>query len=288
MPIFRNEHFWLQAFVNWDPVDKTVLANEQVDEKGCSWRSGAPVEKRLLKQWFIKTSHYAKALREGLKSVPANWFDVVDLQQNWIGELNGHRIKLEVVDDKTNQKLCDCDAFLKDISELQNAQCLLVPTGHELCTKFPADNNGKLNVSIKHPKHSDKFLPVFQIEFKPEVYFEQPNASFGLIPDSTPTQTDSKTKTEVWSEEEKQQVIEKLSSEGVLSGPISAKFRDWLISRQRYWGTPIPVVHCDQCGAVPVPYEDLPVKLPLLKETSVRGGSILAGQEDWINTKCPK
>ncbi|OWA52834.1 putative leucine--tRNA ligase, mitochondrial [Hypsibius exemplaris] len=296
-----------EAFVNWDPVDQTVLANEQVDENGRSWRSGAVVEKKLLKQWFIKTSEYAAALQEGLATVPSNWFDVVDLQRNWIGEITGHRVKIEVWDAQRTKAVDTVSVFTDNLPGLLGTAFLTVPPDHEMCAKHRSGNAQSLDVACRNPL-TGEFFPVFVVEetqrrtvgLDPEARFGVPNlneadadfaASHSVTWRSFLTADGLIAKGFVGlSGMSMSAAAAKIVADGkeFISTPISSKCKDWLISRQRYWGTPIPLVHCAGCGHVPVAAEDLPVKLPLLESISSRGGSLLAQQVDWVNTVCPK
>ncbi|PKU38402.1 hypothetical protein llap_11294 [Limosa lapponica baueri] len=181
----------MQALVNWDPVDQTVLANEQVDDNGCSWRSGAKVEQKYLKQWFIKTTAYAKAMFDALSDLP-EWYGIKEMQANWIGDCVG----------------CSLDFLLK-ITGMTRQEALKA-------------------------------------------------------------------------------ITQQAKNKGIGGDLTSDKLRDWLISRQRYWGTPIPIIHCQTCGTVPVPYEDLPVLLPHVTTFTGKGASPLATAPEWVNCSCPR
>ena len=163
-------------------MDQTVLANEQVDEKGRSWRSGALVEKKLLKQWFIRTSEFATALRDGLSGVPANWFDIVDLQRNWIGEIKGHRVQLEVWDEKQTKRLDTLSIFTENVAGLLGAAFVTVPADHELCAKYKLEERGDRigQVVCRNPVTGD-FIPIFVAEDREKrIFGADPEAHLGV------------------------------------------------------------------------------------------------------------
>jgi leucyl-tRNA synthetase len=281
-------------------VDQTVLANEQVDENGRSWRSGAVVERKLLKQWFIKTSQYATALRDGLNTV-SNWFDVVDLQRNWIGEITGNRVTFEVWNEEKTKKLDIFSVFLENLTGLLGAAFVSIPPDHELRAKYKIDQKGRMNILCRNPFTGD-FFPVFGLDAGQEsearlgvpslseadkVFADSNSLPFKKIFDSQNLLISEDSEFSGLSvEAANRKIAEK--GEKYVSPPTSAKLKDWLISRQRYWGTPIPLILCSNCGPVPVPLEQLPVKLPLLDKISTKGGSLLAQQTDWLKTDCPK
>ncbi|KAL4712768.1 hypothetical protein ACJJTC_008065 [Scirpophaga incertulas] len=275
-----------KANVNWDPVDKTVLADEQVDEFGCSWRSGAKVESKILTQWFIKTTKFAKELYDGLDSEKLeSWRDIIKLQRHWIGECNGvvvtFKLKLgdliKSLDIWTNepfrfihgqfitmkknnvliQELCS------NINESKKITCYNPITGFEMPIYITNDSNyppGR-DVHICSPCTDEKDLHVAQ----------QLNISLNKI-----TLGDI--------EKDNQLSIDIAKQKNVGGYAVNSELKDWLISRQRYWGTPIPIIHCDSCGAVPVPYENLPVILPHFDS----GVQILNRLSDWAKCTCPK
>ncbi|CAH0546082.1 unnamed protein product [Brassicogethes aeneus] len=285
-----------EALVNWDPVDKTVLAHEQVDENGCSWRSGAKVEKKLLKQWFIRTTKFAKDLLEGLDdSVLHDWKDIIKLQKHWIGECDGVNFDFKI---KENS-----DEFVSlwiNSPELVNdVKFVAVKKDHILARQENITGlNGtkKLSATLLNP-FNNKEVPVFvsnDVEFLPftDSYVGIP----GLNEEAARFAHKNKIKfTEIdaqKSEEEikkvREEVIGKAKELNIGGYWTSAKLRDWLISRQRYWGTPIPIIHCPNCGTRPVPKENLPVVLPKLKKLSVKGVSQLAEIDEWVTCECPK
>ncbi|ALC43061.1 Aats-leu [Drosophila busckii] len=253
-----------EALVNWDPVDKTVLADEQVDANGCSWRSGAKVEKKLLKQWFIRTSAYAKRLLDGLEDPTLrDWRDIINLQRHWIGECNGYAFSL----------LTSASNLLRvwtaNPEHLKDPNAFLVLRSKHFLSKLP--EAGQL--SVENPFAATTMPVVFSDEAvfpaDCDVYLAAPSfraedrelwEGFGLA-FPTPEEEAAQLNPANW-EQLRKQVLQAAERLNVGGYRVSSKLQDWLISRQRYWGTPIPIVHCPKCGAVRVPEEQLPVQLP--------------------------
>lgn len=271
-----------ESTVNWDPVDETVLADEQVDVNGCSWRSGAKVEKKLLKQWFVKTTKFAEYLYEGLNDpILQDWRDIVKLQRHWIGKCDGWNFELRA----GKQPMT---VWTSSPQDLIYAGFIAIKKDHWL--NFNKIESGVLDVMLKNPFGTD--LPIIvtdAVEFPPfnDVYIGVPSQSesdlqvandFDLRVESLPLE-DANDMDATW-------VLEKAQDLGIGGDfKVSSKLKDWLISRQRYWGTPIPIVHCKACGTVPVKDEDLPVKLP---ELNGNIGQPLSKNEEWLNCSCPK
>lgn len=312
-----------EASVNWDPVDQTVLADEQIDENGHSWRSGAKVEKRYLRQWYIRTTAYAQSLYSGLDTVKADlWREVVSLQKNWIGECTGCRLDFQLV--SGGQDLGDyLSVFTRYPEAVFGISHIALSTSHLYnqeryhAQEYVKSNNKDeilLSLQARHPMTGEN-IPVVvskvsedsmgsndscigipctseidrQVADKhgfrwKQVLVQDPNS-----PDTVRIQNSSNMLNGLKRKEAAESVMKKARETGFGGHPVSSHLRDWLISRQRYWGTPIPMLHCDKCTVVPVPMEDLPVVLP---ETSAptlgKGQSALLNNEDWINVKCPK
>ncbi|XP_055342942.1 leucine--tRNA ligase, mitochondrial-like [Paramacrobiotus metropolitanus] len=285
-----------EAFVNWDPIDKTVLANEQVDENGCSWRSGAKVEKKLLKQWFFRTSHYSVPLRDGLKDV-SNWRDIVALQQMWIGDICGNAVEFELLDNNGCVLEDRIQILVKDAKELTDINFILVSPAHALFSKFPeVAASGKLPVTCRNPLDGTA-VPIY-VE-KDSTYFDKDcDIRLGTPRISDRDRvfaqhrglpvSDEPIATGVTMENLKQMVRKRNGHDLRVSPPQSHRLKDWLISRQRYWGTPIPIVHCPSCGVVPIPFHELPVKLPTGSATPGKGIGNLKDEHEWLDTECPK
>ncbi|XP_053539202.1 probable leucine--tRNA ligase, mitochondrial isoform X2 [Ictalurus punctatus] len=309
---------WDRALVNWDPVDQTVLADEQVDENGCSWRSGARVEQKLLRQWFIKTTNYAKPLLDALADLP-EWYGVKAMQANWIGECSGcyfdHVLRLD--DKETGEVLSAYTsspeavfgaAFISILpshrllhgsspvgpalhkalqpgrNSLSEVTALNVFTGREVPvvisakTEFP----GHLDTVIGIPDSSEEDACVAQelgVSWESVVKSEE-DGSYTLINSSEFTGQSR--------EEAFNSITQKARKRNVGGYLTSSKLRDWLISRQRYWGTPIPIVHCSSCGPVSVAVEELPVMLPKVTSLTGKGARPLQSAQEWVNCSCPR
>ncbi|CAH0724818.1 unnamed protein product, partial [Brenthis ino] len=277
-----------KANVNWDPVDATVLADEQVDDNGCSWRSGAKVEKRILTQWYIKTTKYAKKLYDGLNSEKLeNWKDIINLQKHWIGECNGIIVNFTVKHGKKNKLL---DVWSSEPYKFIHGQYLTMSTSNILLQELSAEE--KNNLKCYNPiTDSDMNVYIVDHEHYPEgrdIYIASPaynEEDYKLSVMLNINTTMKKKSFDLDSENEKAVTI--AQSKKVGGYYVSSKLKDWLISRQRFWGTPIPIIHCPNCGTIPVPYEQLPVLLPEKKSGESRI-STLSNVQSWLNCKCPK
>ncbi|XP_037807422.1 probable leucine--tRNA ligase, mitochondrial [Lucilia sericata] len=271
-----------EALVNWDPVDKTVLADEQVDANGCSWRSGAKVEKKLLKQWFIKTTAFAQQLLEGLDDpILRDWRDIINLQRHWIGECDGYGFQLFTSQASSLRVWTQHPEHLKDPNAF-----VVLKTNHYLAK---AKDNA-FNMTIENP-FTGTIMPVIFSDTptfadKCDVYLAAPSfreedkelqesLSLSFFADEE-FNADNHNK-----EMLRKEVLEAAQRLKIGGYKVSSKLNDWLISRQRYWGTPIPMINCDKCGVVPVPDEQLPVILPekLIHEKN---------REDSLKCSCPK
>ncbi|XP_053489842.1 probable leucine--tRNA ligase, mitochondrial [Ictalurus furcatus] len=307
-----------EALVNWDPVDQTVLADEQVDENGCSWRSGAHVEQKLLRQWFIKTTNYAKPLLDALADLP-EWYGVKAMQANWIGECSGcyfdHVLRLD--DKETGEVLAAYTsspeavfgaAFVSILpshrllhgsspvgpalhkalqpgrNSLSEVTALNVFTGREVPIVISAKTEflGHLDTVIGIPDSSEEDACVAQelgVSWESVVKSEE-DGSYTLINSSEFTGQSR--------EEAFNSITQKARERNVGGYLTSSKLRDWLISRQRYWGTPIPIVHCSSCGPVSVAVEELPVMLPKVTSLTGKGATPLQSAQEWVNCSCPR
>lgn len=288
--VYRQE-----SFVNWDPVDKTVLADEQVDANGCSWRSGAKVEKKLLKQWFVRTTRFAKKLYDGLNDpLLKDWKDVVAIQKHWLGELTGTSITFEIVDGVSTNGQKNISIWIKRPEYIDRAKFVAVKP-NSIWT-FGCDTEGILPYRLKNP-FTNELLPVYVTESVD--YPENTEVCLG-IPELSESDKNfaesvqipfSQGLQKVASKEELLSLREKICAEarerGLGGYPVSSKLRDWLISRQRYWGTPIPIIHCPNCGEQAVPESDLPVRLPKVKSVQL-GKNSLKEEKEWFNAQCPK
>ncbi|RMF67481.1 MAG: leucine--tRNA ligase, partial [Cyanobacteria bacterium J069] len=335
-----------EAAVNWDPIDQTVLANEQVDSEGKSWRSGAKVERRLLKQWFLKITDYAEQLLQDLNQLDG-WPERVRLmQENWIGKSTGAEVvfKTEAGDDlkvyttrpdtlwgatfmvlspehplvdklTTAEQAAEVTAYKaaaagkseidrtaedREKTGVWTGSYAINPVNGEPIPIWIADyvlmgyGTGAIMAVPAHDQRDFEFARKFGLKVTVVVQPEgetldgdtmtSAHAGDGVMVRSGPLDGIPAGKGAGQSVEA---AIKWLEANGKGKGTVNYRLRDWLISRQRYWGCPIPVVHCPSCGTVPVPDDQLPVQLPDQVEFSGRGPSPLAKLEDWVNVPCP-
>lgn len=327
------------SVVNWDPVDQTVLANEQViDGKG--WRSGAPVEKREIPQWFFKITHYAEELLNDLDKLEGWPEQVRTMQRHWIGRSEGANIIFKV--SKTAEKII---TFTTRPDTLMGVTYLSIAPEHPVAQLAAQDNKAiakfikdcqkgsvaeasiatqeKLGMNTGfvaiHPI-SKKKLPIWITNFVVMDYgtgavmsvpaHDQRDFEFAkkyhislipvVIPSkksdwdfdtapylSTGTLINSDDFDGLASEKAKKTIVAYLAEKKLGENSITYRLRDWGVSRQRYWGTPIPIIHCKHCGTLPVPEEGLPVILPT--DLIPNGqGSPLATCQSFYKTKCPQ
>lgn len=280
-----------QAFVNWDPVDKTVLANEQVDENGHSWRSGAKVEKKLLKQWFLRTTNFAKDLYDGLDNKTLeDWDDVIKMQKNWFGEPNGYNFQLELFYvDADKRKMETLTVWTEKPEQLLNPGFIAIKSNHFLGEGYRSGH--VLDIAVKNPFKEGSLIPLIvcdELEYQPHC-----DAYIGL---PAQNEIDRNLADKLWltfeneppQEKNRETILKKAKSKKIGGYPVSAHFQDWLISRQRFWGTPIPVIHCSKCGTLPVPEASLPVILPEATFDEHGKPIPLSNRSDWYTTKCHK
>ncbi|MGC9504676.1 leucine--tRNA ligase [Baaleninema sp.] len=332
-----------ESAVNWDPIDQTVLANEQVDNEGRSWRSGAKVERKLLKQWFLKITDYADRLLSDLDELPG-WPDrVKTMQANWIGKSTGAYLEFPILgrDDKigvfttrpdtvygvtyvvlapehpltlqvtTDERREAVEAFIKEVGQESEIDRTAedkpkrgIPTGGTALNPFTGQEipiliadyvlyeygTGAVMGVPAHDSRDFKFARENGLPIKTVIVpenAENPDAELSDAYTEPGVMVNSGQFDGTPSEAGKQAIIDYAEAQGYGKARIQYRLRDWLISRQRYWGAPIPIVHCPECGAVPVPEDQLPVKLPDNVEFSGRGPSPLAQLDDWINVPCP-
>uniref|UniRef100_A0A667YSL1 leucine--tRNA ligase n=1 Tax=Myripristis murdjan TaxID=586833 RepID=A0A667YSL1_9TELE len=291
-----------EAVVNWDPVDQTVLADEQVDENGRSWRSGALVEQKLLRQWFIKTTNYAKPLLDALSDLP-EWYGVKAMQANWIGDCTGcyFDFSLKVNSEETGETLAahtsspeavfgaaylailPSHRLLHGTSSVRSALEKHFQPGRDSLTEVTARNlltGHEIPLVISQKEAFDGHLDTVIGELSVCV-----GMHFVLIYLSSYILL---LFTGLSREQAFHSITQKAREQKVGGHLTSSKLRDWLISRQRYWGTPIPVVHCGSCGPVAVPEEELPVTLPKLPSLTGKGASPLEAAHDWVSCRCPR
>ncbi|MFN9638152.1 MAG: leucine--tRNA ligase [Synechococcaceae cyanobacterium] len=336
-----------EALVNWDPIDQTVLANEQVDADGRSWRSGALVEKRRLRQWVLRITASAGEL---LDSLPARegWPERVrTMQANWIGRSSGAELHFPLLDAQGEPSGDQLTVFTTRPETIYGASYVvlapehpLVPTltaaaqreavaafcdlvGRQSEQERTAEDRPKRGVpigaSVRNPA-SGETIPLWIADYVLADYgtgvvmgvpahdrrdflfarqYELPVRQV-IIPEGS---DEHAFEGDAWVEPgvmihsgpynglpsaaAKQRIVADAEADGWGAGRVQYRLRDWLISRQRYWGCPIPVIHCEACGVVPVPEEQLPVRLPTGLRLEGRGGSPLAKLESWVQVSCP-
>jgi leucyl-tRNA synthetase len=328
----RGLAYQQEAIVNWDPVDETVLANEQVDANGRSWRSGALVEKRKLKQWFFKIRSFADALLDDMELLNEWPEQVKKMQEKWIGRSKGAEFTFMVGDGSitvftTRPETIHGVTFLaisKDNIELlpildpikQQELNDYIESKHthvsHLTNRSAPDTCSGLYLGIDaiHPLNGSK-LPIYVADYVVSdfahgcvmgvpAHDERDNAfakAHGItirqVIDDENKMINSHEIDGMNVEQATNVVIEQAERDGIGKASVQYRLRDWLVSRQRYWGAPIPIIHCPQCGPVPVPEDQLPIKLPeqglsdINKLSGSGGTSPLARYSEWVNVKCP-
>ncbi|TKD51937.1 leucine--tRNA ligase [Sphingomonas baiyangensis] len=331
--VYRRE-----SAVNWDPVDMTVLANEQVID-GRGWRSGAPVEKRKLNQWFLRITDFADELLAGLDSLD-KWPDKVRLmQENWIGKSRGMQLGFTLSDGG------HVEVFSTRPDTIFGASFVAVAADHPIAQAAAAGDAAaeafiaqckrggttaaeietqeklgyRLGVTARHP-FTGAALPVFIANFVLMEYgtgavmgvpaHDQRDLDFArkyalpvprVVADGERTDAvfegdeaytgagrlvNSQFLDGLDVDTAKSEVIARGEAEGWGRGTTVWRLRDWGVSRQRYWGTPIPIIHCDACGVVPVPKAQLPVTLPEDVTFDIPGNP-LDRHPSWKHVDCP-
>lgn len=331
-----------EAAVNWDPVDQTVLANEQVDSEGRSWRSGALVERRLLRQWFFKITDYADQLLADLDKLEG-WPDrVKTMQANWIGKSTGAYLEFPIVGSEaaigvfttrpdtvygvtyvvlapehpltlqvtTPAQRSTVEAFIQDVGAQSETDRTAedkpkrgVPTGGMAINPFTGEpipiwiadyvlveyGTGAVMGVPAHDQRDFEFATRNQLPIKTVIIPEggDPDATLQAAYTEPGIMVNSGPFNGMTSVAGKSAIVAHAEQQGFGKERVQYRLRDWLISRQRYWGVPIPVIHCPTCGIVPVPDDQLPVLLPEDVELSGRGASPLAKLDSWVNVPCP-
>lgn len=341
----RGMAYRKEALVNWDPVDKTVLANEQVDGSGRSWRSGAIVEQRSLNQWFLRVTEYAERLDAGLKKLSGFPSGVVEMQRSWIGKSHGLSLSLPIV--RSSDTI---DIFTTRPETVYGASFVAVAADHEILksnvvpanrrdavdafvsrcmaksSSFASDEGIDTGIQVINPFTGDKLpviigsyvlgdygtgavlgvpahddrdwtlakkkgLPVLCVIEPTADVVDDITAAAYTVPEGKLISSGKHSGLSVAAGANA--IISEAEAKGWGTFNVNHKIRDWLISRQRYWGTPIPIITCNgTCGDVPVPEDQLPVVLPEVSDTS---GLLLQGSEDpplaslrdWVETTCP-
>jgi len=326
-----------KAVVNWDPVDQTVLANEQVVE-GCGWRSGAPVEKKEISQWYMKITDYADELLADIQKLEG-WPDAVKMMQtNWIGRSVGLDINFKIDDTssltvyttrpdtlfgvtylaiaaehpiaieagRNDQKI---QSFLTECKKMETAEaametmekkgidsgikCIHPLTGEEVSIWIAnfvlmGYGTGAVMSVPAHDQRDYEFakkynIPIIDVISDINGYVDTSNEAYvekGVLINSGEF-------TGLDFDEAFQAISKKLSNISMGEEKTNYRLRDWGVSRQRYWGCPIPIINCAKCGAVPENLDMLPVRLP--ENVAIDGGgSPLKKMTSFVNTSCPK
>lgn len=328
------------SVVNWDPVDQTVLANEQVID-GRGWRSDALVERREIPQWFMKITDYADELLEGLDDLPGWPESVKTMQRNWIGRSEGVEIDFRVdgsdecvtvyttrpdtlfgvtymavaaehpLAQRAAQDKPELQAFIREAQQTGSAEAALetmekkgLPLGIHAIHPLSGEpvpiwvanfvlmgyGTGAVMAVPAHDQRDWEFATRYGLAINPVIAALETDA-----PDISDQAFVSKEGVCINSgkydglnfDAAFNAIADDLESAGQGRRRVNYRLRDWGVSRQRYWGTPIPIIYCDECGAVPVPESDLPVVLP--EGLLVTGaGSPLTSHEEFVNVKCPQ
>jgi leucyl-tRNA synthetase len=336
--VYRKE-----SEVNWDPVDMTVLANEQVID-GRGWRSGAPVERRKLAQWFLKITDFADDLLEGLQTLD-QWPEKVRLmQENWIGRSRGLQFRFRLGEEISG--LAGIEVFTTRPDTIFGASFVAVAADHPIAQAAAAADSGAAafvaeckaggtsaaeietaekkgydtGLEVVHPLDPEWRLPVYianfvlmdygtgaifgvpghdQRDFEFARQYDLPirrvvAASSDLASEPIGDEAESAPGIAVNSrfldglttEQAAAEVIRRAEEAGWGRGTVQYRLRDWGVSRQRYWGTPIPIIHCPTCGGVPVSRDQLPVTLPEDVDFETPGNP-LDRHPTWKHVECP-
>jgi leucyl-tRNA synthetase len=336
--VYRKE-----SEVNWDPVDMTVLANEQVID-GCGWRSGAPVERRKLAQWFLRITDFAEDLLDGLETLD-QWPDKVRLmQENWIGKSRGLQFRFRLAEPVDS--IDGVEVFTTRPDTIFGASFVAIAAGHPIAqalakadpdaAEFIAEcqrggtslaeieaqekKGYRTSVEAVHPLDPEWRVPVYianfvlmdygtgaifgspghdQRDFEFATKYSLPirrvvansidEASQPVLGEAdviTGVTVNSQFLDGLTTEQAIAEVIRRGEAGGWGEGTVQYRLRDWGVSRQRYWGTPIPMIHCSECGAVPVPRGQLPVVLPDDIDFD-RPGNPLDRHPTWKHVACP-
>jgi leucyl-tRNA synthetase len=333
-----------EGYVNWCPVDQTVLANEQVINGHCE-RCGAEVVRRALTQWYFRITEYAERLLRDMAELEGNWPDpVLTMQRNWIGRSEGAEVRFAIegrdepvtvfttrpdtlygatffviaADSPLAQEVCaperrgELDDYLDQVRKLTDIErqaterektgvflgrYAINPVNGERIGVWAADyvlpdyGTGAIMAVPAHDQRDLDFARAFGLPVRIVVQTDQADpAQTGVATPGDGTLVNSGPLDGMAKAEAIEAITKILSERDLGRAAVSYRLRDWLVSRQRFWGTPIPIVYCSSCGEVPVPDDQLPVLLPDLRgqDLAPKGVSPLAAAADWVNTQCPK
>lgn len=323
------------AEVNWDPVDQTVLANEQVIN-GRGWRSDALVERREIPQWYLKITDYAEELLNDIDKLTQWPHQVRTMQRNWIGRSEGAEIQFSIEGHETltiyttrpdtlfgvtylalapqhpltrqlAESNAELNAFIESCRTTKTAEAdiatmekrgmplgifALHPITGERIPVWVANfvlmdyGHGALMAVPAHDERDHEFAIKYHLPVRP-VIESKAGANDALPYTGEGVLKDSQAFSGLTSETAIQRIIDALVTKGIGQRKVNYRLRDWSVSRQRYWGAPIPIINCKSCGPVPVPEKDLPVVLP--EDVTFSGvASPLKSMPEFINVACPK
>jgi leucyl-tRNA synthetase len=332
------------GYVNWCPVDQTVLANEQVVDGRCE-RCGAEVIRRVLTQWYFKITEYADRLLADMAPLEGKWPDrVLLMQRNWIGRSEGAEVAFAVegaaepvtvfttrpdtlygatffvvaADSELAAQLCapehrdELAGYVAEVRKLTDIERqstdrektgvflgrhAVNPVNGERIPVWAADyvlpdyGTGAIMAVPAHDQRDLDFARKFGLPVRIVVATDQPDpAMSGIATPGQGTLVNSGPLDGLDKAAAIPAIIAILAERDLGQAAVNYRLRDWLVSRQRFWGAPIPIVYCEGCGEVAVPDEDLPVRLPDLRgqDLAPKGVSPLAAATDWVNTQCPK
>jgi leucyl-tRNA synthetase len=332
------------GYVNWCPVDQTVLANEQVISGRCE-RCGSEVVRRLLTQWYFKITEYADRLLADMRQLEAHWPDrVLLMQRNWIGRSEGAEVEFQIegrdepvtvfttrpdtlygatffvvaADSPLAEEVCEPSRraalaeYLTGVRKLTDIERqaadrpktgvflgrhAINPVNGESIPVWAADYvlpDYGTGAIMAVPAHDQRDLDFARAHDLPVVVVvdtgDADPAGSGVATHGDGTLMNSGPIDGLSKAAAIERITEILAEQGRGRAAVNYRLRDWLVSRQRFWGTPIPIVYCQACGEVPVPEEQLPVVLPDLRgrDLAPKGVSPLAAATDWVNTQCPK
>ncbi len=340
----RGLAYRADGYVNWCPVDQTVLANEQVIDGHCE-RCGAEVVRRTLTQWYFKITDYADRLLADMAQLEGKWPEpVLLMQRNWIGRSEGAEVRFVIegrdepvtvfttrpdtlygatffvvaADSPLAEDLCTPDrldrlrAYLADVRKLSDIErqsaerpktgvflgrYAINPVNGERIQVWAADyvladyGTGAIMGVPAHDQRDLDFARTFRLPVRVVLDTGEPDpAQTGVATAGEGTMVNSGPIDGLPKADAIHRITELLAEWGLGKAAVGYRLRDWLVSRQRFWGTPIPIVHCPSCGEIAVPDDRLPVVLPDLRGQDLvpKGVSPLAAAADWVNVECPK
>nr|WP_027334256.1 class I tRNA ligase family protein [Mycoplasma elephantis] len=298
-----------KATLNYCQKDETVLANEQVINNHC-WRCDEPIVLKELDQYYFKIKNFQNELLDDLKLLKNNWPDqVIKMQENWIGKTNGYTVNCNILKNQILTKISKFSIFIEENIDFNDIAFINISYDHPIVKELLNSNSIDINkvekikllsndLSLKdidfyelpieavNPFNTNKNLKIVvtnyaHIKFKNDIVF-------GLYSDNNlDRDMQIANKLNIKKNKDIELNINDLLNKKIIKNDTHFKLKDWGISRQRFWGTPIPLIHCDKCGIVPEKIENLPVKLPEIKVLN-SSRDALTQNKNWINTKCPK